>query len=381
MIEGILYCMYGVVAGMLGIGGWKLHEATRRFATNTSLKRKKGVADDAMPSVTVCIPARNESHAMTEALQRIIQSTYPKLEIIVLDDRSGDKTPSLIKAFAQDGVRFIEGSAVPEGWIGKNHALNTLLREASGAYVLFMDVDTRIAPHTIERLVAYAMTEKAAMVSVLPRREDGIRASTVFSPLRYFWELVFHRVSSPAVASGLWLLDRRRFLADFTDFSKLSQVIQPEAHVAATYMHNNAYRFLIGTAALGVSYEKKWRSQADTSIRLLSPLLQSKIANALIVVLDLLILAAPGALLLASIFTGWWSLHLIGAVVLYLAGAILYGSYLRHVWRAGWWLAAALWPAIVVQEAALVLASTLQYRRGRVTWKGRLITAPRAEEK
>ena len=46
---------------------------------------------------------------MTDALHRVIASTYPKLEIIVLDDLSADKTPALIKAFAQDGVRFIEG--------------------------------------------------------------------------------------------------------------------------------------------------------------------------------------------------------------------------------------------------------------------------------
>ena len=79
---------------------------------------------------------------MTDALHRVIASTYPKLEIIVLDDLSADKTPALIKAFAQDGVRFIEGGPVPKDWLGKNHALDTLLRQASGTYVLFLDVES-----------------------------------------------------------------------------------------------------------------------------------------------------------------------------------------------------------------------------------------------
>ncbi len=308
---------------------------------------------------------------MTDALHRVIASTYPKLEIIVLDDLSADKTPALIKAFAQDGVRFIEGGPVPKDWLGKNHALDTLLRQASGTYVLFLDVDTWLEPHSISQLLAYAQSESATMVSVLPRREDGIRASTLFAPLRYFWELMFHRRQAPAVASNAWLVERQTLLSDFGSFEKLRGVIQPEAHIAATYMAKGRYRFLIGSEQLGISHEKKWRSQIDTSIRLLFPLLGARVSHAIIAAIDLLILALPAVLLIGAVLWGW-SAHFIGAAILYILGALLYGSYLRLVWRHGRW-AAPIWPYIVIQEAVLVLASATQYLRGRVRWKGRAV--------
>ncbi len=370
---GILYCLYVIVASAFGVAAFRLHGALRRFRRHDLMSGKNMI--DHLPSVSVCIPARNEGHVMTESLQRVIASTYPKMEIIVMDDLSGDKTPSLIKAFAQDGVRFIEGAPLAQGWLGKNHALDTLLKQASGTYVLFLDVDTHVSPHTIEQLVAYAEREKAAMVSVLPRREDGIRASTIGAPLRYFWELMFHRTETPAVASSAWLLNRRRFIEDFGDFEKLKRVIQPEAHLAATYAAQHAYRFLIGTPLLGLSHEKKWRSQTDTSIRLLFPLLGGNVLHTIVVALDLLILVTPFILLLVLGLPAW-SVHAIPGVLLYVAGCVLYGTYLKAIWRKGWLVGALVWPYIVLQEASLVIMSAVQYKRRRVVWKGRRVQLP-----
>lgn len=372
MIMVILYCVYGIVAVMFGVGWWRLRQVLRASTSPASLRQNE---KNDLPSVTVCIPARNESHAMTDSLQRVLASTYPKLEIIVMDDVSGDKTPALIKAFASEGVRFIEGKTVPAGWLGKNHALNTLMQQASGAYVLFLDVDTHVAPTSIERMVTYIMMENSAMISVLPRREDGLRASTIFAPLRYLWELLFHRRSAPAVASNAWMIDRQQFLDDFRDFEKLRGIIQPEAHIAATYAALERYRFLISSPQLGVAYEKKWRSQLETSIRLLFPLLGARISHALVAVVDLLIVLTSVVMLIIAIAMSWW-LHIVLAGVLYVAGSVFYGSYLSVVWRRGWILGAILWPVIVLQEVILIITSTLQYKRGTVTWKGRPVRLP-----
>lgn len=377
MIEGILFSLYGVTAGVLGVAALRLRAAFKRF-TRTELLTDASVVED-MPSVTVCIPARNEGHAMTDCLQRIIASHYPKLEIIVLDDLSGDKTSSLIKAFAHDGVRFVEGSPLPQGWLGKNHALNELLKEASGTYVLYLAVDTRIEPDTIEQLVTYATHENASMVSVLPRREDGIRFSTIFSPLRYFWELIFHHRAAPAVSSGAWMIHRQRFIDTHGDFTPFKDAIQPEAKIAARAMDGGKYRFLIGTPLLGVSYEKRWTSQIETSVRLAYPMLGAKLSHVIVSILDLLIVVSPYLVLLIALFTGPTVLH-VGALLIAVGYNILYGVYLRRVWRRGWWIGALLWPFIVIQEAWIIALSTYRYARGRVTWKGRVVHLPRPSQ-
>lgn len=368
MFASLLYVVHGVVATILVVVSWRLGHGLHRFRYTTTMTPAQVLKD--MPSVSVVIPARNESHAMTDCLQAVINSTYPKLEIIVLNDSSADRTSSLIKAFAHDGVRFIDGVRLPEGWLGKNHALDSLVREASGTYVLFMDVDTRIAPSTIAQLVAYTVQEKAAMVSVLPRREDGIQFNKLFSPLRYFWEIIFHRTESPAVASSGWLVERASFMDAFGGFPNLKDRVQPEAAVAAHYDVQGRYRFVIGTSQLGLHYEKKWRSQVATSIRLLFPLIGGRFSQAFISVLDLLIVVSPLFIIAAGAFIGW-TVHQAIALILWTGFAVMYAVYLQRVWKRGWWLAAWFWSITIIQEAILILVSACKYIRGRVLWKGR----------
>lgn len=368
MLQVILFVLYAVLLGMFSMAVWRLRYALTHFKMKELVTTAEMVED--VPSVTVCIPARNEDHVMSDALEQVIASTYPKLEIIVLDDLSGDNTSALIKAYAHEGVRFVEGTRLPEGWLGKNHALQGLLDEASGMYILFMDVDTRLKPDSIEQLVAYARQEDAKMVSVLPRREDSIRASVLFSTLRYFWEIMFHRKSSPATASNAWLIHRQTLLKRFDGFMTFKDAVQPESRLSAELMASNEYRFLIGTELLGVSYEKKWRSQLATSVRLLFPLLQLKVPHSVIAALDLLILSAPLWILLSGFIMGWNMNQIIaGGFILIFAG--LYGIYLKKVWNKGWIIGGLLWSVIVLQEATLIIMSAIRYRQKAVTWKGR----------
>lgn len=378
MIDVLLGVLYVVVAAVCIAAGLRLRWAARTFRMTTTMTPATVI--DEKPSVSVVIPARNEGHAMTDSLQSVVNSNYPKLEIIVMDDSSADKTSALIKAFAHDGVRFVEGKALPKGWLGKNHALDTLVRQASGTYVLFMDVDTRLAPDAIEQLVAYAEQEKAGMVSVLPRREDGLRLSTIFSPLRYFWEILFHSSQKPAVASSAWLVRRDAFMERFNGFETMKDVTQPESLVAAAFMSIKRYRFLIGTKQIGVSYVKKWSSQVETAQRLVFPLLGARVAHSIIAVLDLLIVVSPLIIFATGGLIGW-NIHHAIAGLLWLGFATVYAFYTRMVWSRGWWAGALLWDVIVIQEIVLIIRSTIRYVRGSITWKGRPIRIPESLNK
>lgn len=371
MLEVFLYSINGVLAAGLAVSTKRLGAALR-FHRAPHTTSKVGFEVD-LPSVTVCIPARNEQHALTDCLQRVIASGYERLEIIVLDDVSGDDTSALIKSFASEGVRFVKGSPLESGWLGKNHALQGLLKEASGSYILFMDVDTVLAPNAVENMVRYAVSHRVSMVSVLPRREDGWRASVVASPLRYFWELIFWRGDWPATASNAWLIRREVLEMRFGGFTTFKNVVQPEATIAAELSKTNEYQFLVGTKEFGVAYEKKWRSQLATSVRLLYPLLSKRPMFAVAAVLGLTLLLVPAAVLLYAVWAPVTLFPIVLNAILYVGFAALYGAYAHHVWRHGWLLAALLWPLIVLQELLLIIASVLQYSRRTVKWKGRVI--------
>ena len=372
MLEVIVYIADAVLVLVLGIMSRQLYSAFSRHSA-PPYHSKMG-RDVDIPSVSVCIPARNEQHALTDCLQRVLASTYEKLEIIVLDDVSGDDTSALIKSFASEGVRFVQGSKLAPGWLGKNHALQGLLEEASGSYVLFLDVDTVLAPTAIEHMVRYSLSHRASMVSVLPRREDGWRASIIASPLRYFWELIFFRRLWPASASNAWLIQRKVLLNKFDGFKSFKNTVQPEAKIAAELAQTNEYHFLVGTESFGVAYEKKWRSQLVSSVRLLYLVLGKQVFLAAMAILDLAVLTIPFVTLAVALFGVQLPTTLIVINGLVALGfCALYGAYTYRVWNKAWYVGSILWPFIVVQEIALVGASIIQYNRRTVRWKGRLI--------
>lgn len=339
---------------------------TRSYLSTPSMLRE-------LPSVSVCIPARNERHAMTRCLESVLSSTYPKLEVIVLDDESVDNTSSLIKSFAKDGVRFIDGNTPPDGWLGKNYALSTLLAEASGTYVLFLDVDTILSPASIGQLVAYAESNHAAMVSVLPQRSDLWRTSVMFAPLRYFWHVLFHRAKRPVVASGAWMIRRNDLLRDFGTFESVKHEVEPEITVAAHYLANGMYRFLTSHQLLGISYEKRMSSQIETTIRLRYPQLGFSVWRSLwSTIAKLTVALAP---LAGVIWTVLWPL----AGMTYVLGTVCYLLYLKFVWERGAWLGMWLWPIVLAWDAWLTLVSMARYNTHSVTWKGRPISAQTRE--
>ena len=328
-------------------------------------------AVESLPTVSVCIPARNESDAMTQCLERVIASTYPKLEIIVFDDESGDNTSFLIKSFAHAGVRFIEGISLPEGWLGKNYAQQHLFLESSGEYILYLDVDTHIMPDTIEVLVSQLLAENATMVSVLPSRNDGWRASVLFATLRYFWAIILHRKARPAVASSLWLISRA-YLEQHTDgFEALKNTIEPEVTVAARLLESKQYRFYLNDTQLGVSYEKKWRSQCETAIRLLFPLVGGTTRGFITGFIALSVLLYPFCVVILAFPLGIGAAETLLAVLAIALLISAYGLYLLATWKRGKIVGLFLLPITLIQELALLIISAYKYRTQAITWKGR----------
>ncbi len=61
------------------------------------------------PLISVCIPARNEERNIRACVEAVLAQDYPNFEIIVLDDRSTDRTPLILRDLVRDS-----GSSLPE---------------------------------------------------------------------------------------------------------------------------------------------------------------------------------------------------------------------------------------------------------------------------
>ena len=123
------------------------------------------------PRVTIVAAARNESRHIREALSSLLSLDYPDYELVVVNDRSEDATGSILDemALANPRLRVIHVTALPPGWLGKNHALWVGSRRATGELILFTDADIIMEPSVLSRAVTFLLEKRLDHLVVSPR--------------------------------------------------------------------------------------------------------------------------------------------------------------------------------------------------------------------
>jgi hypothetical protein len=122
------------------------------------------------PRVSAIVPARDEERSIGDALVSRLADDYPDLEVIVVDDRSTDRTGEVIARIAADDrrVRAIRVDELPSGWLGKVHALARGTEAATGDWLLVSDADIEMKPGGLRRAVAYCEAEGLDFLALVP---------------------------------------------------------------------------------------------------------------------------------------------------------------------------------------------------------------------
>ncbi|WP_298914179.1 2'-O-glycosyltransferase CruG [uncultured Nostoc sp.] len=123
--------------------------------------------------VSVVVPTLNEALRISPLLAGLSQQSYEIREIIVVDSKSGDGTPDLVKAKQQKDPRFrvITDDPLPSGWVGRPWALHNGFLYSSEASQWFLGLDADIQPHPglVAGLVKTAEAQGYDLVSLSPQ--------------------------------------------------------------------------------------------------------------------------------------------------------------------------------------------------------------------
>jgi glycosyltransferase involved in cell wall biosynthesis len=153
-------------------------------------------ADRDCPRISLIFAARDEEEKLPAALGTLTAIDYPNLEIIAVNDRSQDRTGSILDKFAHKHARLRVAhiDALPAGWLGKTHALQMGYERSTGELLLFTDADVRFAADVLRR-------------SVNLMNQRGLDHLTLFGDVEMegFWErvlitffgLTFHVATDP----------------------------------------------------------------------------------------------------------------------------------------------------------------------------------------
>ena len=157
-VVGLVYAL------AVAIGAWKVVRSVPLAA------RIDAPAPRTWPRVSVIVPACNEADSIEQAMRSRLLEEYPDAEYILVDDRSTDGTGAIIDALAREDRRIValHVTALPEGWLGKMHAMQRGLERATGEYVLFSDADVHHEPGALARIVAHCEAHRIDHVAVMP---------------------------------------------------------------------------------------------------------------------------------------------------------------------------------------------------------------------
>jgi len=116
------------------------------------------LADSRCPAVSILFAGRDEAEKLPDALETMLGLDYPNYEVIAVDDRSEDETGTILAAAAAKNAHLkpVRVDSLPQGWLGKPHALQQAYEHSSGEWLVFTDADVHFEPDVLRRVVALA---------------------------------------------------------------------------------------------------------------------------------------------------------------------------------------------------------------------------------
>jgi glycosyltransferase involved in cell wall biosynthesis len=127
------------------------------------------------PTVSIIIPAYNNATYLTEAIQSVLDQTYPHFELIVVNDASPDHTSKVVRQFNDPRIRYL----IHEQNRGLSAARNTGIRASRGELVALLDGDDLFHPRKLREHVDFLEKHPEIGVSYNSRFELDHSARTI----------------------------------------------------------------------------------------------------------------------------------------------------------------------------------------------------------
>lgn len=227
-----------------------------------------------LPSLSIIVPARDEAAAIEEALQRMLGLDYPDYEVIAINDRSTDGTGAIMDRVAAqvgDRLRVVHIEQLPEGWLGKNHAMSVGVSQARGEFILLTDGDVMFDPLTLRRAMAAVRAGQLDHLVLLPETVTTtyfetalmnlfclmLMASTRFPLVRWKW------FKDAYLGVGAFNLLRRSAFDQIGGFRSLQLEVADDLMLGRLVKHNGLNQDVYGGQG---SLSVRWQSGGVWSI-------------------------------------------------------------------------------------------------------------------
>jgi len=330
--------------------------------------------------ISVIVPARDEADSIAATLLSLLASTGVRLQIIAVNDRSTDETgvrmEEVAAEFATTGgqhtLQVLHVSELPNGWLGKPHAMATAARIAHSPWILFTDGDVLFHPQAL----AIALREADALNAdhlvmtphvILKTASEKAMLATMNSLSQWMihlWKVPDQRAKD-YIGVGAFNLMRREVYEKLGGFEALKMEVLDDLRMGWLVKRAGCRQCVI----LGQDLVRlRWLRGAFGVIRLAEKnAFAAYRYNVSLTLLASLGLFTVAVLPLLAIAAGGWPL--VAGMLTYVAfGLTFWGN--RKVTAASPWLAVLYAPATLVAVYALLRSMTLALVRQGIDWRG-----------
>lgn len=327
------------------------------------------------PQVSIIVAARNEQRHIQAAVDSLLAQSYSPLELIVVDDRSDDDTPRVLRdrAAANPRLRVVRIDQLPDGWLGKNNALQMGAAAASGEVLLFADADVVMDRDAIARAVRLITADGADHLAIAPT--IVLPAWSLALVVNYFmmWFLLWLRPwrarnprSRAFIGIGAFNLVRADAFKRVGGLSRIA--LRPDDDIMlGKLLKQNGCRQLLASADGLVSVEW-YRTLPELALGFRKNAFAGmgysalRTAGAALGSLALCVWPFIALWITTGAERGWYATAAIAQMIAYAGPAVVH--------RTRPWLALLYPLAAVIFVTILVAAVTRTLRRGGIEWRG-----------
>ena len=322
--------------------------------------------------VSVLVPLRDEEENAVAIVETLAaQENLSDAEFLILNDNSTDKTYDLVTATVRGDSRFkiLQGSALPDGWLGKPWALEQLSQSARGEMLICIDADVRLSKTAIAAAVDSMHKHSLDFFSPYPSQVARTFGERMIQPLlQWSWLssvplAIAKRSSNPsfAVANGQFFVVTKTALLQSGGYTSIKNEVLDDMQMARVLLRNK-FKGTVGNGALIAqchmysSWSELRNGYAKSLWKGFGGLFGSIIAIALLVLTGIIpiLSASMGSPL------GWFAFEAV------LVSRLISAKITR----------ANLFDALLHPISSALLIYLIVYSwlmRGRIQWKGRTV--------
>ncbi len=344
------------------------------------------------PFVSVLIAAKDEEANIETAVRSMLRQDYPHFELIVINDRSTDRTAGILerlKASDTTGrLQVVHVTGLREGWFGKNNAMREGLARARGEWLCFGDADCEhTSPRTLSMAMSLVLERGIDFFSLLPRLATESLWERIIQPvcggLMILW-FNPQKVNDPrhpaAYANGAFMLMSRACYEAIGGHEAVRTQVNEDMHMARIAKERGLRLFVcqnedLYTVRMYSSLGQIWRGWSRIFYGCFGTFRRLRISMLVMIVMNLFpygsLLAAAGVMAWrgpAAAGPGWGWVGAAAALAVLMQQTVIV-RYYRLSYTSPW-----LAPTFIVGAVICVgmLANAMLKLKGRtaVTWRG-----------